>query len=62
MELKKPFHTQMHDSANDPVRVPSMVLKSVPLITSPTRPAMTADIGITFQSLWNTNILKNLPR
>ena len=62
MELKKPFQMHTHTNAKTPMSVPSCVTNMFCPTTKVTTPAMIAPMGITFQSLWYTNIRRNLPR
>ena len=62
IELKHPFQMQTMTSAKQAVSVPSMLRHSILRITMPTRPAISAAIGSTFQSLWYTNIRSILPK
>ena len=50
IELKQPFQMHTQTSAKEPISVPSMLMNMRLRITMPTRPAMSADIGSTFQS------------
>ena len=52
MELKQPFQMHTHTRAKDPINVPSIFRNILLRMTNPTRPAIRADMGITFQSLW----------
>ena len=62
IELKQPFQMHTHTMAKAPITVPSMLMKNLRRTTMPTRPAISAAMGSTFQSLWYTNILSSLPR
>ena len=52
MELKHPFQMPTQVRANAPISEPSILTKSRLRITMPTRPAISAAIGSTFQSFW----------
>ena len=62
IELKHPFQMATHTMANAPISVPSMLRKNFLRTTMPTRPAISAAIGSTFQSLWYTNMRISLPK
>ena len=62
MELKQPFHRATQVRAKALIRQPSILAKILFRITMETSPAITAAMGITFQSL---SLIKNrncLPR
>ena len=50
MELKQPFQMHTHTMENAPISVPSMLMKNFLRMTMPTRPAISAAMGSTFQS------------
>ena len=52
MELKQPFQMHTITMAKALISVPSMLMKNRLRMTMPTRPAISAAIGSTFQSLW----------
>ena len=62
MELKQPFQMATQVSAKELIRVPSMLTKKRLRITMPTRPAIIAAIGSTFQSFWLMKKRSCLPR
>ena len=62
IELKQPFHRATQVRAKAPIRLPSMLTKKRLRMTMPTRPAMIAAMGRTFQSLWLMKKRSCLPR
>ena len=62
IELKQPFQMHTMTMAKPPNSVPSMVMKRRLRMTMPTRPAISAAIGSTFQSLWYMNMANRRAR